>query len=175
MTSALQTGCAHDAVQYFSACLVFSYFLHTKNKCSSLSCIPGQNGQSLSISLTPLLAYRFLCTLRLLIPSLIQTKQSLKHFCFIQSKRERERERESLKARVNVATEDWQEKVSIFVVISGGCLEPKRQLNPGLDHKAWRQSFVSVLRRFSQLVCPLTSPLHPTPAQLHPPPCPHVF
>ena len=65
--------------------LIFSYFLHTKNKCSSLSYIPGQNGQWLPCG-TSLLAYRFLCTLRLLIPSLIWTKQSLKHFCFIQSK-----------------------------------------------------------------------------------------
>ena len=54
--------------QYSMFGLIFWYFLHTKNKCGSLFCIPGQNGQSSSS--TSLLAYWFLYTLRLLIPSL---------------------------------------------------------------------------------------------------------
>ena len=44
MTLVLQTGHARYVILCFGS--YFSVFLHTKNQCSSLSCKPGQNGQS---------------------------------------------------------------------------------------------------------------------------------
>ena len=44
MMLVLQTGHARYVILCFGS--YFSVFLHTKNQCSSLSCKPGQNGQS---------------------------------------------------------------------------------------------------------------------------------
>ena len=115
MTSTLQTGYAHDAVQYFSACLVLSSRISCTQRTSLVRCTaypgrmdsrcpaymgrmdsrcpayPGRMDSRCPAYQTVwldicVLAYWFLCTLRLLIPSHTRTKQSLEHFCLIQSR-----------------------------------------------------------------------------------------
>ena len=83
----LQICCAQNVAQCFSAypVFIFTYVLHTNNRCRSLSSNPGQNLQLLSGS-TSSLTYRFLSTLRILIPNLTPTRQSLKAFCVTQSR-----------------------------------------------------------------------------------------